>query len=127
MTATLIPAHYKGIKTGASTYAESPTRHDAILLFEEAKKRLLNINQWHVLCGEGSAVFQLTDDKGQPVNRNPVKGDLIRIKLPAPPNNQGDGFDWVRIEEFENTKDLLKDQDIFGFRVRPVQNPLDNT
>ena len=127
MTATLIPAHYKGIKTGASTYAESPTRHDAILLFEEAKKRLLNINQWHVLCGEGSAVFQLTNDKGQPVNRNPVKGDLVRIKLPAPPNNQGDGFDWVRIEEFENTKDLLKDQDIFGFRVRPVQNPLDNS
>jgi hypothetical protein len=54
----------------------------------------------------------------------PVKGNLIRIKLPAPPNQQGDGFDWVRIEEFENSKDLLKDEELFGFRVRPVENPL---
>jgi len=127
MAAALIPAHYKGVKTGASTYAESPTRHDAILLFEEAKKRLLNINKWHELCGEGSAVFQLTDSNGNEINRRPETGDLIRIKLPAPSNDSGDGYDWVRIEEFENTKDLLKDQDIFGFRVRPVQNPLDNS
>jgi hypothetical protein len=124
MNITLIPVQYKGAKTGASTHAETATRHDAILLFDEAKRRLLDVNHWHKLCGPGSATFQLTDAEGNEIrNRAPEVGDLIRIKLPAPPNAEGKGFDWVRVEEFENTKDLLKDQDIFGFRVRPVRDP----
>jgi hypothetical protein len=125
MTVTLIPAHYRGVKTGASTHAESPTRHDAILLFEKARIRLLDINNWHRLCGEPSATFQLTDETGKEIrDRHPEVGDLIRINLPGPPNAAGEGYDWVRIEEFENRKDLLKDEDVFGFRVRPVHNPL---
>lgn len=125
MDATLVPSQYKGAKTGASEYAETTTRHDAILLFEVAKKRLLEINNWHKLCGPASAHFQLTDEKGQEVSSLPQTGNYIRIKLPAPPNTEGKGYDWVRIEEFENRKDLLKDQDIFGFRVRPAHNPID--
>jgi hypothetical protein len=126
MAVTLIPAQYKGLSTGASTHSESPTRHQAILLFELAKQRLLDVNNWDKLCGEVTAAFQLTDKEGNVIrNRQPQIGDFIRIKLPAPPNAEGDGYDWVRIEEFENSKDLLKDEEIFGFRVRPVYNPQD--
>jgi hypothetical protein len=125
MEATLVPFNYRGAKTGASVYAETTTRHDAILLFETAKKRLLDINSWHNLCGPGSAEFTLTDESGNQINTVPKAGNYIRIKLPAPPNAEGHGYDWVRIEEFENRKDLLKDQDIFGFRVRPSNNPVD--
>lgn len=126
MDLTLVPAQQRGLKTGASSEEETATRHDAILLFEKAKRRLLDVNRWQELAGPGSAEFRLCDAHGNEINNKaPATGDLIRIKLPAPPNTEGSGYDWVRIEEFENQKDLLKDQDIFGFRVRPVKNPLD--
>jgi hypothetical protein len=124
MVVSIVPTQHEGLRTGASVNEESATRHDAILLFEKAKKRLLDINRWHSLCGEGSAEFSLTNEQGELVaDRDPRVGDLIRIKLPAPPDPAGDGYDWVRIEEFENKKDLLRDEDIFGFRVRPVKSP----
>jgi hypothetical protein len=126
MDATLVPSQYKGAKTGTSEHTESATRHDAILLFEKAKKRLLDINKWHELCGPASATFQLIDSSGKPINGLPETGNLIRISLPAPPNNQGNGYDWVRIEEMIQKKDFLKDEDVFGFRVRPVPAPDSN-
>ncbi len=125
MDITLIPTQYKGAKTGASTFEETATRHDAILLFEKAKDRLLDVNRWQKLCGDEGAEFALTDEDGTEVNKHAAVGDLIRIKLPAPPNPEGDGYDWVRVEEFENKKDMLKDMEVFGFRVRPVQSPFE--
>ncbi len=128
MTITILPAQTKGTTTGASTHTESPTRHAAILLFEEAKKRLLDVNKWDKLCGPASAVFTLVDRSGHEVKgRTPEVGDFIRISLPATANSEGDGYDWVRIEAFENSKDLLKDEEIFGFRVRPSKKPEDKT
>jgi hypothetical protein len=123
MYAALVPSQFKGFKTGASTHAETTTRHDAILLFEQARRRLLDVNSWQGLCGPATAEFRLTDNMGRLINTAPETGNLIRIKLPAPSNSEGDGYDWVRIEEFESRKDLLKDLDIFGFRVRPVHSP----
>ena len=114
------------MKTGASAQQETATRHDAILLFEKARARLLDVNRWQELAGPGSAEFRLCDASGKELNRTrPAIGDLVRIKLPAPSNSEGSGYDWVRVEEFESHKDLLKDQDIFGFRVRPVSSPFD--
>src|SRR3954465_15989331 len=103
----IIPNQKHGGRTGATYKKETPTRHDAINLFNEAKTRLLSIDQWDRLCGKGSAHFQLCDEKGNPiVKANPRVGDLIRINLPAPPNAEVSGYDWVRIEEFVNDKDL---------------------
>lgn len=124
----LIPAQMIGSKTGSTSKRTTSTRHDALLLFNESKVRLLDINSWRRLCGNKGSEFQLTDAGGNPLHdKIPVVGNLIRIKLPAPPNAKGDGFDWVRIEEFEDTRNLLKDEDVFGFRVRPVQNPLNRS
>jgi hypothetical protein len=125
MDVTIIPPQQRGLRTGASTHEEAPTRHDAILLFEEARRRLLDVNHWDKLCGPGSALFQLTDPDGKELqNVKPEVGHLIRISLPAPPNHDGGGYDWVRIEEIDNRKDMLKDQEVFGFRVRPVKSPV---
>jgi hypothetical protein len=124
----LVPPHKEGGRTGASAKEDAETRHDAIILFNEAKRRLLDINHWHKLVGKSSAIFQLTDSQGNPLNaKEPEVGNLIRIQLPAPPNKQGDGYDWVRIEKFESQKIFLKDEEVFGFRVRPVQNPGTNS
>jgi hypothetical protein len=123
----IIPEQIQGGYTGARAKAELPSRHDAILLFNEAKHRLLDINHWHKLCGKGSAIFRLTDESGNLLEHDhPERGMLIRIELPALKNSTGSNHDWVRIEAFEHQKNLLKDEEIFGFRVRPTTDPYSN-
>lgn len=122
-SAGILPMQVIGSETGATAKLKSESRHDALLLFQAARKRLLDINNWRKWCSNKGAEFCLTDEDGLPKTGFPEKGDLIRIKLPAPPNQEGDGFDWVQIEAFEDSRALLPDAEVFGFRVRPVQNP----
>lgn len=124
----LIPKQNKGSKTNATAKLKVDSRHEAFLLFAQAKIRLLDINNWHTICGKTGADFKLTDASGNPLHSiNPQKGNLIRIKLPAPQNRQGDGSDWVEIEKFIENKDIYKDVEVFGFRVRPVKDPFDKS
>lgn len=120
----IIPKQFIGSQTGATSKIKLDTRHDALLLFKKAREHLLDINSWEKLCGQGSAEFTHTDKNGEPlISTTPKIGDLIRIKLPAPENKEGDGYDWVRIEAFDENKSLVSDSETFGFRVRPIENP----
>jgi hypothetical protein len=121
---SIVPKQKIGAHTGATAKVTNNSRHDAIVLFNACKNRLLDINNWYHYSGDTGARFVLTDATGKVVEKvTPKKGDLIRIQLPAPPNKDGDGYDWVRIEEFEEKKEQLKDEELFGFRVRPVRGP----
>lgn len=122
-----IPKQQVGVKTCATAERKLSSHDLAIKLFNAAKIRLTDVNQWFKIAGSNGAEFQLTDAFGQEINSFPVTGNLIRIKLPGPPNKMGDGFDWVRIEKFEDEKKISEEEEIYGFRVRPVKNPLDNT
>jgi len=119
----LVPRQKKGSETGATTKKRLSSRYAAKALFSDAKARLLAINNWYALCGNTGAEFRLTDEHGNFIHTAPEVGNLIRINLPAPPNATGDGYDWVRIEKFDQQKELLTDEELFGFRVRPVSNP----
>jgi len=123
-----VPQQKKGAKTGATARRRCSSRHNAMMLFNQARFRLLDINKWYLLSGKKGAEFQLTDAGGEPIESSlPAVGNLVRIKLPAPQNKAGDGFDWVRIEKFETRKNQLTDEELYGFRVRPVKNPAHNS
>lgn len=127
---SIIPDQEKGTKTDASENVKTYTTEEAQVVFEEAKEKLLDINNWHNLSGIATATFQLTDDRGNELNRPAAKGDLIKIDIPAPGTISGGGFDWVRIEEIINMSDPENDSTLFGIRVRPAGNPkkaTDNT
>lgn len=124
----IIPKQFIGAKTGATSSVRASSVQAATALFNEAKQRLLDINNWQNLCGGKGATFQLVDKHGNALPQTkPEVGNLIKIKLPAPSNKKGDGYDWVRIEKFENTTNLISDEEIVGFRVRPVSNPADHS
>jgi hypothetical protein len=124
----IIPRQVVGSKTGSSAKFESPSPSDAKTLFIDAKHRLQQINSWYLLCAETGAEFQLTDDEGNALETGPPDvGNLIRIKLPAPPNKMGDGYDWVRVEKLEELEDTTTDEQLFGFRVRPIDSPYSRT
>jgi hypothetical protein len=119
----IVPAQQTGRHTGAEAHRDLDTREEAIQLFLEAKDRLLNINKWNTYAGMASANFQLTDPQGNEVDREPELGDLIRIDIPGPGSSAGGGYDWVCIEAYLETIDAARDDDTFGFRVRPTRNP----
>lgn len=125
MAKNIIPAQEKGTHNGASKSVTYDTREEALEALTIAKTRLLDINSWSKIAGTGSASFQLTDAQGNFIyDQVPQVGNLIRIDLPGPGNPSGEGYDWVRIEAFDEIQDVDKDQEIYGFRIRPTHNPI---
>lgn len=120
----IIPAEKASGYTGASCTYSAESRHAALVLFNEAKTRLLNINEWGNLCHSSPAGFNLTDASGNLIDTTPVVGNLIRIRLPLLQGQPELKYAWARIENFECKKDLLKDEDLFGFSIRPVSGPV---
>lgn len=109
----------KDVEADASIELDSDTA--AIDFYQIAKKRLLDVNQWHKLAGLISAKFQLTDENGNELHNEVQQGNYIRVDIPGPGSKEGDGYDWVFVEEltevaFENIQSI-------AFRVRPSTNP----
>ena len=118
----LIHENKSGSQTNTENSVALSSENDAKEFFIIVKKRLLSIKDWHSYAGAMTASFCLTDEKGNEVNREPQKGDYLRIDIPAPGTGTGEGYDWVQIEEIvdeEETTGLL-----FGIRVRPAPSPV---
>ena len=117
----IVPGQESGFTIDTSSDAELDDLSSAQQLFQKAKERLLDVNNWHSLSGAPPANVRLVDASGTELNRNAEKGDYIRIDVPGPGTDSGKGFDWVQIEEMGSSND--KDVESCGFRVRPARRP----
>src|SRR5215212_10278194 len=113
----IVPPQVTGRESGATAEKNMETPAKAAELFAIARRRLLDINNWKKYSGVLSAEFQLTDAEGNPLAGPPQVGNLIRIDLPGPGPQKGDGYDWVYIEDIQDRTDFT------GMRVRPVSAP----
>ncbi len=117
----IIPAQFTGQEIEVKTIKELNDEATAKSLYNVAKKKLLDVNNWNKTAGAITAQFQLIDEKGEEVSREVKKGDFLRINIPGPGSKEGDGYDWVLVEELkEINKGSLQS---VGFRVRPNENP----
>ena len=117
----IVPAQFAGqeIETDATKELKDEAR--AKNSYNVAKKKLLDVNNWKRIAGTISAQFQIIDEKGEEVTRDVRKGDHLRINIPGPGSKEGDGYDWVLVEELkEINRGSLQS---VGFRVRPDENP----
>lgn len=120
---SIIPSQKEGSETGAEDKTVTDTLNDAKDLFNQAKKRLLDINSWDKFSGPASATFCLIDANGKEVSREPKVGDFIRIDLPGPGTSEGKGYDWVIIEAIDDKSLSEKDEEYFAIRCRPSPPP----
>lgn len=120
---SIIPSQKKGTETGASDTVSAETIINAHKLFIIARERLKDINHWKKYSGVAFTDTKLTDNKGNPLKREPREGDYIKIDIPGPGPAAGDGYDWVRIEEIVDNTDELAEEESFAMRVRPASNP----
>ncbi len=117
----IIPAQYQGAEIEAEASVELE-KADPPRQFELAKQRLLHVKQWHATAGIASADFQIVDAAGKEYDRAIQKGDFMRVDIPGPGSKEGEGYDWVQVEDLKEYNE--GDVQSLGFTVRPVPNPL---
>ncbi|MFB6456134.1 hypothetical protein ACE38W_12755 [Chitinophaga sp. Hz27] len=122
----LVPEQSAGGQSNTTSSITAASSNEAQQLYETARHRLLDINNWHKISGDLSATFQLIAANGAKVNREAQEGDSIRINIPGPGNKAGKGFDWVKIEHIEGGADAKKELAYIGIKVRPYHPPANN-
>jgi hypothetical protein len=112
--------------TGQSSYTHSllecRNNNHAKECYTIASTRLLNVNRWNEFAGKPTATFQLFDESGNAVNRPVQKADYLRINIPGPDNPEGDGADWVQVQQVGEK--LTEDRQLTFITVRAASNPL---
>jgi hypothetical protein len=117
----LVPKSEDGKEISAEHSVMLDNAAAAKLLYEQAKQRLLYVQNWGKLTGKLIADFQLTDDYGKEVDRLTMKGDHFKIDITGPGSKAGEGYDWARVEEINEVHDA--EIDSIAIMVRPASNP----
>ena len=120
-----IPPNETGAAINADNSVELKDVNEAQAFYKTVKQRVLDVNNWQKLAGKLLASFQLTNDKGEPLNRLAQQGDLFKIDIPGPGTISGKGFDWVQIEELKEQHE--GDAESISIRVRPTSDPLSSS
>lgn len=121
------PKTFKGVPTQTfggfhDTESRILFKQDLIpLKFEILRERFLSINKWEDYCGKEFAAFKLYDFNGHPVDREPQKGDFIRIDIPGPGESEAKGYDWVEITDICFYQDSFSES--ISMICRPSRNP----
>ena len=95
---SLIPEQHTGVAKEVHHHITATSPEDAAVIFDRARARLLQVNEWAHTADGPSAKFLLCDDGGNAISRAARQGDLVRIDLPAPGRKSDTGFDWVRLD-----------------------------
>lgn len=117
-----IPAQQQGGKLDTYAFKECTSMEEAAAFYELAKHRLLLVSEWSKICEVPLSTFTLTDKQGNKLYREAEAGDLIKINIPGPGPQAGDGFDWVEIEKI--TEEYIEDTATLSMQARPVPSPL---
>jgi hypothetical protein len=112
--------------SGQSSFTHSRFRcrnnNHAKECYRVAAERLRQVNRWHEYAGKATATFQLFDETGNAINRPVQKADYLRIFIPGPDNPDGDGADWVQVQELGERG--TEEQQLSFITVRAAANPL---
>ncbi len=120
----IIPEQRVGNQLDTFHEYEGKSEDDARSVFSMAANRLAHVNTWEKICGPLSAKFELTDEHGNPVQREVRPGDHFKIDVPGPGPSAGDGYDWVRVEEIDDRRNPNASEEHLVIRVRPAPSPI---
>ncbi|HVG16836.1 MAG TPA: hypothetical protein VM935_17830 [Chitinophagaceae bacterium] len=119
---SIVPEQNKGSQSNTEASQDFASAEEAVHFYSLARKRLLNVNEWHQVAGTLSADFALTDNEGNPITREPKESDHFKIDIPGPGPANGDGYDWVRVEEIAESNE--ESGESMTIRVRPSTSPV---
>src|SRR5688572_12697926 len=118
-----IPKQVEGAQTNTSYSLTAINIDEAKSLYQKARKRLLDINNWQQLCGAASAQFELVDETGNKDDGIAKENEYFKIDIPGLGNVAGDGYDWVKVEKVEESNKPEEDIECILIKVRPATSP----
>lgn len=119
-----IPQQHEGTSTDTVSTKTFDNLQSAKVFYQVVKKRMICVNTWDKWAGKTLADFKLHDASGTEVSREPREGDYFSINIPGPGNPSGDGRDWVRVKQVEETHS--EEASCFTMTVQPAPSPLNN-
>jgi hypothetical protein len=118
----VVPAQRSGQASFTHSRIKCRNHNHARECYRIAAERLRNVNRWHEYAGKTTATFQLFDETGNAVNRPVQKADYLRINIPGPDNPDGNGADWVQVQQVGEK--LAEERQLSFITVRTASNPL---
>ncbi len=120
-----IPEEETGASVNADNSVENKDINEARAFYKTVRHRVLDVNNWQELAGKTLASFQLTNDKGEALNRLAQQDDFFKIDIPGPGPKAGGGYDWVQIEELKEQGEA--ESESISMMVRPAKNPTNSS
>lgn len=96
----LLPVNIHGSESDAAASLSCQSETEASDRFKKLSEKLLQINNWNRYAKKNPTDFYLYNKEGEKSARAQVN-DLVKIKMPAPENKLGNGFDWVNVHKIE--------------------------
>ncbi len=118
-----IPDQYTGAAKDVDEKIHIADQNEAKEQFLSGRNRLMNVNDWEKIAKGVSATFHLTDQEGVNVQRTPRIGDHLKIDVPV--SGAESRYDWVKIEDMQETQSLDGTSESALMRVRPSADPQD--
>ena len=116
-----IPAQHEGKDMDISDSVEFENEILARNFYLEAKNRLLTINNWNEVAKVPVSTFEHLDTFGQHSEERPQEGDFVKIDIPGPGLWSTSGYDYVQIEQINESSD--QDHDLITLTLRPSFMP----
>jgi hypothetical protein len=124
MPIRIIPQQKEGGKSDNTYFITCSNKQQAQERFLKSFIRLMDVNNWEKICeGNMKAVFTLCDISGKEVNRLAKQHDYLKIDIPGPGTIDGEGYDWVQIENISSLADVIQDAELISITVRPASCP----
>ena len=114
-----VPRQYIGNKLNVEHSVIAGSIKEAVQIFSDAVKRLLNVNDWQTISNSALSEFQIADESGNKLNREAHEDDFVKIKVPGPGPKIGNGYDWVQVEMIKMKPNRV------AMRVHPVASPVE--
>ncbi|MBW8523710.1 hypothetical protein K0U91_00540 [Chryseobacterium chendengshani] len=117
----LLPPNKDGSKNNAVAFLICDTEAKAFEKFSELSQKLLKINQWKLYARKNPTEFYLHQKENEKSAIAQLK-DFVKIKMPAPKNQSGKGFDWVMVNDMQSIdQPELK---VFLLQMKPHSCPI---
>lgn len=117
-----IPPQTDGQQIDASENITLNSYEEAQRYYEEVKLRLLQIDRWYEFAKVPLASFAHLDEHGQETDAVVKVGHYIRIDVPGPGLESTEGYDFVRVDHFDETdEDNIQ---VTTLTLRPSEDPL---
>jgi hypothetical protein len=116
----IIPMQVAGEQTDIVEEKQATELEEAHRYFMDARKRLLDINNWGEIIEGVTCSFTLIGTDSLVKKGIPAVGGYFRIDISGPGSSAGKGYDWVKVELLEDAVAPEASFEFTAIRVRPT-------